>query len=738
MILEDDRGHLWFGSDVGVSRWDGSKVRHFTTRDGLAGRETNRAGGLLDSQGHIWIGTVSGVSRYRHDLDRISLVPPLMEIVEVAVDGERASPAELQDLVYHRNNLSFSFRGVSFTDESAVRYRCRLDGFDTDWSKNLTATQRSMRYTSLQPGTYTFRVKAASADGVWSEPVSSTPIVIHKPIWQELWFGLLALLLGGALAFVAARATVQWRYASRLRSEVEMRRRTEQELIQANQAKSEFLANITHEIRTPMNAVIGLTGLLLDTELSPEQRSYAETVNLSASSLLMIINDILDYSQIDTGKLGLETLTFDLRSTLRGACESLAGRANSKGLELNLEIGAEVPSLLRGDPGRLQQVLINLIDNAIKFTTKGEVVVTVTLEHEDESSATIRCTVKDTGIGIAADKRALVFEAFAQADTSITRTHFGAGLGLAIVSRLVELLGGEVGVESEVGKGSTFWFTARFEKQPEQHAVPSEVEEVVTFAELEENGGRAARVLVAEDNVVNQRVALGILERLGCRANVVGNGLEALKALETMPYDLVLMDVQMPEMDGLEATRQIRSQRSTVRNPKIPIIAITAHAMHEYRERCIAAGMDDFVIKPIQPGELAKAMARWITPARTTRPVQPREDKQETPLIFDRDEVLERLGGDEELLQEIAGVFLNDVPVQITSIEQAIAKGDSHQVEHQAHTLKGASGSFGAHTLQAAALAIEKAAANEETAQLPEILQTIKHEFEKVRQVVAT
>jgi signal transduction histidine kinase/ligand-binding sensor domain-containing protein/DNA-binding response OmpR family regulator len=736
LIVEDDQGNLWFGSDSGVSRWDGVKVRHYTANDGLAGRETNRGAGLVDSHGHIWLGTDSGVSIYRRELERTMQVPPIVELLNVEVDGERVDLSELDKLEHHRNNLSFQFRGISFVDESALKYRLFLDGFDTGWSKDLAASRRSARYTSLQPGTYRFRIKARSADGIWSESVLSQPIVIRKPIWKEWWFIVLALALGSGLAFLAAQATVHWRYAAQLEAEVVQRRRTEQELTRANQARSEFLANISHEIRTPLNAVIGLSGLMLDSQQTPSQRSYTDTVHRSASSLLAVLNDILDYSEIETGRLDLETLDFDLRSTLRSACEILAGQADEKGLQFTLEIADDVPSLLEGDSGRLQQIVINLVDNAIKFTEKGQVSVRVSLVAEDDSSAVIRCEVEDTGIGISAEKRSAVFEAFTQADGSITRSHYGTGLGLSIASRLCEMLGGRIELKSEVGKGSSFWFTARFAKQPPDHE-PALIEDVITsLDETAKRGGRPARILMAEDNPVNQRVAAGILERMGCRADVVGNGLEALKALETVPYDLVLMDVQMPAMDGIEATRQIRSPYSTVRNPKVPIIAITAHASQEVREKCIAAGMDDFVVKPIQPGELAKAMARWITPARSDKIDLRREEIRKLNVVFDRSEVLERLGGDEALLEEISNVFFSDVPGQILRLEKAIDLGDTSLLAHQAHTLKGASGSFGAYKLQAAALAIEEAATVERTSKLRKRLLTIKDEFEKVRQQV--
>jgi PAS domain S-box-containing protein len=378
--------------------------------------------------------------------------------------------------------------------------------------------------------------------------------------------------------------------------------------VEASRLKSEFLATMSHEIRTPMNGVIGMTALLRDTPLTFTQADYVRTIESSGESLLAIINDILDYSKIEAGRIELEIAPFDLRECVADTLELFAGRAREKNLKLEAVIGDEVPPQVAGDAARLRQILVNLIGNAIKFTDAGGVSVSLKAEPRDALTSRQRLVfaVRDTGIGIPADGMKRLFKSFSQVDASVNRRFGGTGLGLAISKRLAGLMGGEMWAESEPDRGSTFQFTVRVEPcaAPANAAPPTAVD--APDATL---GRRCPlRLLIAEDNPVNQRVANLLLQRLGYRATTVGNGLEALAALERADYDAILMDVEMPEVDGCEATRRIRAQRQTPQRPWI--VALTAGAMPDDRERALAAGMNDFLTKPVRTDALAAALVR--------------------------------------------------------------------------------------------------------------------------------
>jgi PAS domain S-box-containing protein len=493
--------------------------------------------------------------------------------------------------------------------------------------------------------------------------------------------------------------------------DITARKHIEEELVRAREAalaasraKSRFLANMSHDIRTPINAIMGMTEMALDSDLTTDQRQQLETVRDSARNLLGILNDILDISRVEAGKLALRVVPFDPRAPVDEAVQTLAGRAHAKRLELAATVAPDVPRTVAGDPLRLQQILVNLIGNAVKFTSAGSISVRVEAGRSDE----IHFSVADTGIGIRADQRERVFDAFTQGDQAPTQEYGGTGLGLAICRQLVELMNGRIWVESELGRGSTFHVTVPLPAACAADRTPPRPPGAAPRPDVPE---RPLRLLVAEDNPVNRQVAVRMLAKLGHTVKVVENGRLALEEATQHRFDAVLMDVQMPEMDGLAATRAIRSaERET--GDHVPIIALTAHVMSGDAERCLAAGMDAHLPKPIDLGSLREALAA-LARVPTTQTAggagaAPAPDPDAAASPVDLEAVLDRLGGDRDIVHEVIGALLREVPKLLSSVRSSAEAHDAPGLARAAHSLRGALLNVGATAAALAALDVER------------------------------
>src|ERR1700733_7453694 len=500
----------------------------------------------------------------------------------------------------------------------------------------------------------------------------------------------------------------------------------------ASSAKSCFLARLSHEIRTPMNGVMGMSELLQATELTARQRHLSETISRSAEALLQIINDILDFSKVEAGKMELERVEFSLREAVEETIEIFAARAHAKGLELACAIEADVPNTVCADPMRLRQVLINLVGNAIKFTDSGEVIVRVRAVGKE---GLLRFEVIDTGIGISEQAQAHIFNAFSQADSFTTRKYGGTGLGLAICRQLAALMGGDIGVHSEVNRGSTFWFEVTLAPADDAASIPArrmppraapEGPPPATPPLVAHAAG--PRILLVEDNPVNREVAAGMLQSLGCAAVSVENGRLAIEATDTAAYDAVLMDCHMPVMDGLTATADIRRREQRSGAARVPIIALTANAMEGDRERCLAAGMDDFLSKPFTQQQLATLLRRWL--ALRALPETERRDLSRVPLIDAS--VLRNIAAlaKPTLLNSMIDLYLHHSPSLIRTIETAAANLQADVLSQAVHTLKSSTANLGGSRLAMAARECEVLLREGGITQSAPMVQRIRREYQ--------